>query len=473
MAEPKLQLDRDAIRLLDENEQLRTSLESALEENARLGEDNGRLLRRVTVLARELHAASALYRSAAAPPADKPSQEDIDTRQSQTDEELRVAFEELQVLTEELEVANTGLLQTNSELERRVGQRTRELTLANAALSNSEVAFRTLIEGMPQLAWRSSGGGEWTWSSPQWRDYTGQTEKESLGMGWLAALHPDDRPAARKAWEQATASHALEFEARLCGERDQRYRHFRTRAAPVISEDGAVLEWLGTSTDVDDIVQLQQEQSVLVDELQHRTRNLMAVIQAVMVRTIRGSKTLQDFAKCIDDRLQALARAQGMLSRRGAGLRVAFDVLLRTELSAHLELDADGNGPQVSTRGPLGVPLRSSIVQTLALAVHELSTNAVKYGALASPEGHLSIQWELQDIDGKKRRLRVEWKESGVKNMAADDAPPRGGGYGRELIERALPYQLGARTTYALGENGVFCTIEVAVPDEVAEFANG
>jgi PAS domain S-box-containing protein len=333
------------------------------------------------------------------------------------------------------------------------------------ALQQSELRFRILIEGMPQLVWRAAYSGEWTWSSPQWCTYTGQSEEVARGAGWLRAIHPDDRESASAAWTVAQEAGLLEIEGRIFHAAENRYRHFRTRALPV-RDDHNIVEWLGTSTDVDDILQLQEQQSVLVGELQHRTRNLMAVVQAVTMRTLKGAETLEDFRKCIDDRLQALARVQGLLSRREGGLRVPFDVLVREELSAHVELDAAGNGKQVSTRGPTGVPLRSATIQTLALALHELATNAVKYGALSRHDGRLVLEWGLRATDGGQPLLWVDWRESGVADMPSINASPRGGGYGRELIERALPYQLGARTSYVFESDGVHCTLELPVPPE-------
>jgi PAS domain S-box-containing protein len=579
----------DADALLDENEQLRTSLETALEENAALTEDRDRLLRRVTDMARELQKTQTAFRLQRG---DAPAAEiEQDVRRGQTEEELRVAFEELQVLTEELEVANSSLQQTNQELDARVEERTRQVREANAArrsteesfrtisdlvpdllwradrvgeanwfnqrwfeltgqdaheplglgwlaavhpddrassesswaaairngqpyhcehrmrdaqghyrwflvraeplrdagrilhwfaagtdihdqrialeaLQKSELRFRTLIEGMPQLVWRAGEPGEWTWCSPQWSAYTAQNSEAALGWGWIEAFHPDDRERARACWAQAPRQGVLELEARIIHADENRYRHFRTRALPVRTDDGQILEWVGTSTDVDDILQLQQQQSVLVIELQHRTRNLMAVVQAVTMRTLKGVKTLEDFRKCIDDRLQALARVQGLLSRREAGLRVPFDTLLREELSAHVELGSDGTGEQVSIEGPGGVALRSATVQTLALAIHELATNAVKYGALATPRGHLHVRWGTKAHDNRERTLWIDWRETGVGDLPAPSEKPRGGGYGRELLERALPYQLGARTHYCFENDGVHCTIEMEVPLE-------
>lgn len=448
------------VRLLDENEQLRTALESSLDENARLIEDRDRLLRRVAVLAQELRVANALHASPFLK-TEQPSKEEAEARQSQTDEELRVAFEELQVLAEELEVANTHLQQANNDLEARVATRTRELTNANEVLRRTELRLSTLVNGIPQLVWRSGDGGQWAWSSDQWSAYSHLSDEQSRGLGWLDAFHPDDRAIAEKAWAAATGCDGFSFEARIRNGSDGGYRRFHVAGKAVRTPERKTLEWLGTCTDVDDILQLQEQQSVLVGELQHRTRNLMAIVQAVMLRTIKGSRSLEEFRRCIDDRMDALARVQGLLSRRGSQ-RIAFDVLLREELSAHVELDALGNSEQVSTSGPTGVPLASSLVQTFALALHELATNAVKYGALSEPAGRLTVRWEVRETP-RGSLLHVDWRERGVTNLPAEGAAPRGGGYGRELIERALPYQLGAETSYRFVEDGLHCTIVVAV----------
>jgi two-component sensor histidine kinase len=115
------------------------------------------------------------------------------------------------------------------------------------------------------------------------------------------------------------------------------------------------------------------------------------------------------------------------------------------------------------------------MVQTFALALHELATNAVKYGALSDRGGQLAVCWEVRHDDARGAQLWVDWRESGVSDMPSPEAPARGNGYGRELIERALPYQLGARTSYAFETDGVHCTIEVPVPAEhvAAERSDG
>ncbi|MCZ0961050.1 PAS domain S-box protein [Paracoccus benzoatiresistens] len=356
----------------------------------------------------------------------------------------------------------------------KAGQDVTARRATQAALRESERRFRSLAEGIPQLVWRAAGHGYWTWASPQWTAFTGQPEQDSHGWGWLDPVHPDDRESARAAWERSKDTDSFASDYRLREAATGEYRWFQTRATPVRDEAGQVVEWLGTSTDVQDLRELQERQGVLVAELQHRTRNLMAVVNAVTQKTLRGSASLEDFEERILDRLGALNRVNGLLSRLHHGDRVSFDDLIRTELLGRGIVIGDGAHPQVRLEGPGGLRLRSSTVQTLALGLHELATNALKHGALSRAEGRLEVAWSVVPDEKGERRLRVEWQESGVRvghpdPMPGDTSPPppRHRGYGRELIEKALPYQLRAETTYLLGRDGLHCTITLPLSSTV------
>jgi two-component sensor histidine kinase len=148
----------------------------------------------------------------------------------------------------------------------------------------------------------------------------------------------------------------------------------------------------------------------------------------------------------------ALGRVQGLLSGAAPGDSVTFDNLLESELSAQ-----SANGGTVTLDGPQGVVLRSKSVQALAMALHELTTNAVKYGALGQRSGRLYVHWGVQ-TENESPWITADWKESGVETSQPNDAP-RGAGDGRRLIESALPYQFGARTTFAIEPDGVHCTL--------------
>ena len=196
---------------------------------------------------------------------------------------------------------------------------------------------------------------------------------------------------------------------------------------------------------------------VLVRELQHRTRNQLAVVRSLLDSTLRNATSIEAFRHTFGERLAALSRAQGLLSRLNDDAKLSFDALLRGELEAHGASDS----PYVVLEGPTGVALKSRQVQILALALHELATNAVKYGALASPAGRLTVRWRVEET-AEQRAIQVEWRETGVTATS----PTASAGYGRELIERALPYQLDAPTQFEITSDGVHCTITVPLEGE-------
>lgn len=326
-----------------------------------------------------------------------------------------------------------------------------ERARAQAGLAASERRLRALVDGIPQLVWRAVAQGSWTWSSAQWSAVTALDAEQSLGLGWLSAVHPDDRAATRAAWRAADAQGGLDIEHRLFDVRHDRFRWYQTRAAPVHDESGRVVEWLGASTDIDDARRLQESQDVLVAELHHRTRNLLGTVRAVAGQTLRRARSMEEFGERFNARLAALSRVQSLLSR------TEDEPLQLAELVA-LELDALGISPddeRVEIRGP-SVRLDPSMIQTLALALHELATNTRKHGAFAGDEGRLAVGWRLRDSD-EGRRIAFEW----VETAPVDPSAQAHKGYGRELIERALPYTLGARTTYVLSADGLRCAIDL------------
>ncbi|RED34491.1 PAS domain S-box-containing protein [Rhodopseudomonas thermotolerans] len=342
----------------------------------------------------------------------------------------------------------------------KIGQDVTERRRNEERIRASEARQRALIEGIPQLVWQADIDGRWTWSSPQWSDFTGLPREQSLAFGWLSAVHPDDRTVALDAWTQANQTGSFETEYRIRHGHSATYRWFAIRAAPVRDHSGGVLTWLGTSTDIDDLRRLQQRQEVMVTELQHRTRNLIAVVQSIASQTMATCRTMEEFRLQFHERLAALARVQGLLSR-AAQEPITIAALVRVALDALGAFDRS----RATISGP-DVPLRNSSVQTLALALHELATNARKYGALSVSDGRLDVTWQVRRL-AAGRHVELAWIEHGRGPERADRPDPRNHGYGRKLIERALPYALSATTTFELRDNGVRCTI--SLPFDPAE----
>jgi len=333
-------------------------------------------------------------------------------------------------------------------------------------LRENEERFRVLATSIPQLVFRTRPDGGRTWGSPQWIDFTGLSLDRSLGFGWLDAVHPDDLPMTRDGWKEARVSGEYYVEHRIRRATDGEYRWHQTRARPVDRSNIDVFDWVGTMTDIDDLRSLKDRQQVMMAELQHRTRNLLAVVQSIASQTIRNSKSVEAFGNEFAGRLRSLSRVQSILASTDHG-----DVDLRTLVTAELDAHAEqglGLGKITIDGPPVALPAISA--QAFGLALHELATNAVKYGALAQPSGKLGVTWKVED-DGAKARVQLEWQESGVQMPPLGSSPRKG--YGTELIERALPYQLRAKTRLEFRPDGVFCAIAVplAMAGGVAEHA--
>lgn len=353
------------------------------------------------------------------------------------------------------ERAATAIALVRAELVR--DEETREAAAGRASATASMARFRTLADVAPQLVWRSRGSGHWIWASPNWLSYTGQSQGESHGLGWLDAVHPDDHEATMRAWDEARRHGSFDIEHRVRRALDGAWRLHATRAAPLRSRVGDAApgertpEWIGTSADVEDFRRLEVQQHALLLELRHRTRNLLAVVQVIARKSLPAIPGRDDFAA----RLASLGRVQGFLTRGSA-----WSVPLRDLIEAELRATGDGEAERAEVTGP-SVELPGQMVQPVALALHELAANAAKHGALAQPSGHLAVTWRLEADDGATR-LVIEWRESGVV-MPPGPLPRR---FGREMIERTVPYQLRGEARLERGEDGVHCHLAVPLPEE-------
>ncbi len=325
-----------------------------------------------------------------------------------------------------------------SKIARDVGA----LELARQQLAESERRFKMLADNMSQLAWIADSKGWIFWYNKRWFDYTGTTLSDMEGWGWKQVHHPDhvDRVIERiqKSWD---SGELWEDTFPLRG-RDGRYRWFLSRARPIHDENGEIAYWFGTNTDITE--QRAQAESIetLLTEVNHRSKNMLTVIQSLARRSAPGN---DEFLKRFVRRLEALAANQDLLVRR-AWTRVEMHELVRAQLAFALDIA----GTRIEFDGP-EVDITSRGAETLGMALHELATNALKYGALSVDGGKVSIAWD--DHDG---RFQLTWRETGGPEVM----PTTRTGFGTSVIRDIPVTALDATTSLNFPKDGARWSFE-------------
>lgn len=211
----------------------------------------------------------------------------------------------------------------------------------------------------------------------------------------------------------------------------------------------------GSPDDVEaELRRLRAEHAQLLVELQHRVRNVLATIRSVTRRSADTCLVADDLAMHLDGRLGAITRAQGMILRDPAANQDLAQ-LVAEELFVYRARE----GEQVTLSGD-PVAIRPTAVEPLTLAFHELATNALKFGALSRPGGHVAVSWQedAEARNGASDGLVIEWREAGGPRLAGQ---PDRCGFGSELLERSLPYELKAEVTLAYEPDGLRCRIRL------------
>jgi PAS domain S-box-containing protein len=315
---------------------------------------------------------------------------------------------------------------------------------ARLEIAESERRFRALADSAPALIWiNGSEGCEYV--NLGYLDFVGTDDRGVGGDGWERFIHPDDREDYLDAYAQAFASRSL-FDAELRFRRhDGEYRWLRSIGRPRLGADGELLGYAGISLDITERKQAEQTQQLLVNELNHRVKNTLASVQAIAQHTLRRTRNSAEFVASFSGRIQSLSRVHSILSSsnwKGADLRQ----LIRDQL-----LLGSVDEMRLTAQGPV-VQLEPQTALHMALMLHELGTNAIKYGALSRRQGRVVISWTVEG-----GMLRLRWMERGGPPVRAPSSP----GFGMTLIEQSVKGE-GGDARLSLEADGIVW--EIAVP---------
>ena len=291
---------------------------------------------------------------------------------------------------------------------------------------------------------------------------TGYSRKELLAGRLFRYTHPDDADPDREGFRKQVAGE-LEFysvEKRFI-RKDGRVIWLSVRSSPVRGADVRLQYVVRVVQDITEHKALERRQKLLMDELNHRVKNTLATVQSLASQTARAAHTPAAFRERFEGRLIALSKAHDQLT-----IHHWESADLRGLLSGSLAPYAGPNPERVILRGE-DVVLRPRAVLTLAMAVHELTTNAAKYGALSAPGGRVEIHWQaVRTADNKRPVLRIDWSEQGGPLVTN----PQQRGFGSKLIEGSVAAELGGTARLVFEPEGLHCEIIIPLEKASADF---
>lgn len=324
------------------------------------------------------------------------------------------------------------------------------------ALAESEASFRILADTMPQMVWATQPDGFHDYYNARWYEFTGVPAGSTDGEGWNGMFHPEDQERAWTVWRHSLETgEPYQIEYRLRHHTGE-YRWTLGRALPIRDAQGQITRWIGTCTDIHQTRLAAQERELVAQELSHRIKNIFAVLSGIISLSARNIPEAKSFANQLRERIFALGEAHDFLRPHshlsmpasGQGTLSAFiDRLMRPYN------EGEGEEARVTFSGD-DTHIDDAAATPLALLIHELATNAAKYGGLSRPSGRVAITGEVIP-DG----YRLIWRETGGPVIATPEAAT---GFGTRLVNMSVKGQMGGTLSRNWRPEGL--EVEVRLP---------
>ena len=328
-----------------------------------------------------------------------------------------------------------------------------EESLASPPTSLDGARYAAIVEHQQELVCRFLPDTTLTFVNRAYAAFFGAEKAALLGRRWIEFLPVEARAAALgHVHRVAEGGMPVTYEHEVVGP-DGALHWQEWVDHPVLSESGEVVELQSVGRDVTERHREQERLRFLLGELDHRVKNQLAVIQAIARATLREQAEPEAFVGAFLGSIDPRARAQHALSRSG-WQSVDLEALVRGCLGPFAPERWSAVGSRVQ------LPVRST--QPIAMALHELATNAAKYGALSGNDGRVAVTWQVHaaGTEGHPERLTILWRESG--GPPAIEPPQRG--LGLRIVTEGLEYELGGAVTLCFDDGGLAAELAVPMP---------
>ncbi len=330
-----------------------------------------------------------------------------------------------------------------------------KLTEAALRVSEERLALAQSAAGIGVFDW-DVPSGKVTWTEEQERLFGVEkgTFKEDFS-GWEASLLPEDLGPTNKALEEALARHAPDVNLTYRIRRPDGIRSIDTIALLFYDAKGAPLRMVGVNIDITRYKEAEHRQNLLIRELHHRVKNTLATVQAIVGSTARTASSIDEFYQGFVGRIVSLSRTHNLLTE-DLWQKAALEELVQTELGPY----EDEARNRITIEGP-HLELPSEAAVPIGMAIHELTTNAAKHGALSTFGGQVEVRWRVEA--GEPRPvLHFTWAEHGGPRVSA----PTRQGFGTRLLQRVLATQLQADVSMDFPEEGLRFSMRMPIPTQ-------
>jgi PAS domain S-box-containing protein len=313
------------------------------------------------------------------------------------------------------------------------------------------VRYRRLLGAISSCVIVSDMDGQIRYPQPDFERLIGMKWPDYAGMGWIAAVHPDDLMIS--SGEPGVRNNVLRRTVRLRNPESGDWRWFQFRSIPIPGQGGRPQELVSVLMDVHERKLGQQEHELVQGEVRHRWKNLMTVINALATSSQpeAAGPEIKQYVERFQGRLRALAAAGDEALAAGREAPVDTGMVIRATLAPFIEEPS----PRIRLSGPPCL-LNEATCASLALGMHELATNAIKYGALSVPDGRVDIRWRVNDADkGKQEQVLIEWSESGGPAPSTS----RREGYGTRVIKFIPAREKNGSVDLNYRPEGLICRI--------------